>query len=432
MPSPEEDYYQRLRVSRNASRAEIKAAFRRLARQYHPDLNPKNPQAQETFRALREAYEVLIDNVQRQRYDQGKADWESAEAIPQTAQEFYLRGVYRSLSRQYREALKDFDQVLERDSQFLEAYLRRAQTRYVLSDDAGVLADCQRALQIEGENVQAFYYQGLARYRLGYTQGAIAAFTLAIELDPDDPQLYYQRGIAHEDLQESDAAIADYQRAVTHYQAQGDQAGVEQAQARLRQLGIAPKVRLSWPQPRRAGAFLKIFGQLLSNPTGELLSNYSRLSGRQATEVGCLLALISTVCFTLGGHALRFGLPGLATALGLWVSASGVFLTLALTLAFSRAWFRRRSRWSADVFIAGATVLPLGLYGLVGPLSAIVPALGILVTLITLSHSLLVLYTGCTQIHSLPEQIAAWITPSLLFISLCAGYLIQIALVEPG
>jgi len=70
MPSPEEDYYQRLRVSRNASRTEIKAAFRRLARQYHPDLNPKNPQAQETFRALREAYEVLIDNVQRQRYDQ--------------------------------------------------------------------------------------------------------------------------------------------------------------------------------------------------------------------------------------------------------------------------------------------------------------------------------------------------------------------------
>ncbi|MEO0542132.1 MAG: DnaJ domain-containing protein, partial [Cyanobacteria bacterium P01_A01_bin.105] len=213
MPAPEEDYYQRLRVSRRASREEIKAAFRRLARQYHPDLNPNNPFAIETFRALREAYEVLMDNVQRQHYDQGKTDWTPAETPPQTAQEFYLRGVYRAFSRQYRDALADFDAALDRNRQFLEAYLRRAQTRYVLGDDAGVLADCQRALQIETENGQAFYYQGLARYRLGYTQGAIAAFDLAVEQDPKDPQLYYQRGIAHEDLQESTEAVADYQTA---------------------------------------------------------------------------------------------------------------------------------------------------------------------------------------------------------------------------
>ena len=439
MPAPEDDYYQRLRVPRNASREEIKTAFRRLARQYHPDLNPNNPRAQETFQALREAYEVLIDSVQRQRYDQGKTDWMPADAVPVTAPEFYVRGMQRFYARQYREALQDFDVALQQNSQFLEAYLRRAQTRYVLGDDAGVLADCQRALQIEDENGQAFYYQGLARYRLGYTQGAIAAFTLAIDLDPDDPQLYYQRGIAHADLQEQAEAVADYRTAMTYFQQQGDRAGQQQARARLSELGAAPSPRKAAPRlgglrhlGQGLGNTLRSLVQLIRNPTGELFFIYSRLSPAQALQTGCGLAMVAAACFTRGAHALRFGLPGLATAAGLWATASSVFLSLAVLLAFSRAWFRRPSRWSADVLIAGATVLPLGIYGLVGPFSAIVPPLGLLVTLITLSHSLLTLYSGCVQIYDLPEQTAAWITPSLLFLSLCTGYLAQLVLVTPA
>ncbi|MEO1590797.1 MAG: J domain-containing protein [Cyanobacteria bacterium J06632_22] len=431
MPAPEDDYYRRLRVPRNASREDIKAAFRRLARQYHPDLNPNNPQAQETFRALREAYEVLMDTVQRQHYDQGKTERMPEDVTPQTAPEFYMRGVQRAFSRHYRDALADFDAALTLDTRFLEAYLRRAQTRYVLGDDAGVLADCQRALQIESENGQAFYYQGLARYRLGYTQGAIAAFTLAIELDPDDPQLYYQRGISHEDLQERPEAVADYQTAAHYFQQQGDRTGVQQVKARLSKLGFTspagkPAQRLGPGLLQGVGNTLRSLVQILINPTGELFFIHARLSPRQALQTGCGLALVATACFTLGAHALRLGTPGWATAAGLWATASSVFLSLALTLAFSRRWFRRPGRWSSDVLMAGATVLPLGLYTLVGPLTAIIPPLALLVSLMTFSHTLLILYGGCTQIYDLPAQTAAWITPSLLFLSLCVGYAVQL------
>lgn len=59
------DYYRRLRLSRTASTQEIKSAFRRLARLYHPDLHPHQPDAARKFQALREAYEVLSDRIPR-------------------------------------------------------------------------------------------------------------------------------------------------------------------------------------------------------------------------------------------------------------------------------------------------------------------------------------------------------------------------------
>ena len=63
------DYYEVLGVSRDASDQEIKSAFRRLARELHPDLNPNDPSAEERFKEVAEAYEVLSDSDQRARYD---------------------------------------------------------------------------------------------------------------------------------------------------------------------------------------------------------------------------------------------------------------------------------------------------------------------------------------------------------------------------
>ena len=59
------DYYEVLGVSKEASAADIKSAFRRLAKQYHPDLNKDDPSATEKFKEVQEAYEVLGDETKR-------------------------------------------------------------------------------------------------------------------------------------------------------------------------------------------------------------------------------------------------------------------------------------------------------------------------------------------------------------------------------
>lgn len=65
-----QDYYKTLGVDRNASEKDIRKAFRRLARQHHPDMNPGNKQAEEKFKEINEAYQVLSDPEKRQKYDQ--------------------------------------------------------------------------------------------------------------------------------------------------------------------------------------------------------------------------------------------------------------------------------------------------------------------------------------------------------------------------
>ncbi|MEJ2560915.1 MAG: DnaJ domain-containing protein, partial [Anaerolineae bacterium] len=70
------DYYKILGVDKNATEKEIKSAFRKLARQYHPDVNPDDPQAEARFKEINEAYEVLGDPEKRAKYDQLGADWQ--------------------------------------------------------------------------------------------------------------------------------------------------------------------------------------------------------------------------------------------------------------------------------------------------------------------------------------------------------------------
>jgi len=64
------DYYELLGVSRKATAKDIRTAFRKLARKYHPDLNPGDKAAEEKFKQLQEAYDVLSDSKKRQMYDQ--------------------------------------------------------------------------------------------------------------------------------------------------------------------------------------------------------------------------------------------------------------------------------------------------------------------------------------------------------------------------
>ena len=73
------DYYKILGLTKNASPKDVKNAYRKLARKYHPDLNPNNQDAKTNFQQINEANEVLSDPEKRKKYDQYGKDWQHAD-----------------------------------------------------------------------------------------------------------------------------------------------------------------------------------------------------------------------------------------------------------------------------------------------------------------------------------------------------------------
>ncbi|MEM6450302.1 MAG: J domain-containing protein [Cyanobacteria bacterium P01_D01_bin.105] len=532
------DYYQRLRLPPNASRQEIRDAFRRLARQYHPDLHPNQPGAIKKFRGLREAYEVLMDRVQRQHYDQHcdqclderqlplQTDNPSALAKPQTPEAFYMRGVRYTLSRRFRAALGDYSKAIELDPQFAEAYLRRAEVCYLLEDDSGVLADCQRAIALNSTEAKTYFYQGMARYRLDYVQSAIAAFTDAITCDPDDAQYYYRRGLAYQDLHQMDAAAKDLRRAAHLYRNQGNLGSYEQIHQYLRQFGCAgrslpikllshtfsrvsmlrPSARkklshrqANHPNPARrqnraAGTghatphsrqkhsrqkqtywapgvssrpsanagltgyastrghllgnsagnragnlFSNLVGgmgnilRLLSNPAGEMVPLYLQLSPQQTALVGYGLAVFANLLFISGGIHYTTANSWLVAS-WLWAAGGMTFVAMVTVVALARILLRIRGLWVADIFTLATALVPLGMLSVLGAITQqlaiqyltaanfwMANTFVLLCALWALSHTLLTIYSGFSRIHTFPDRLSAWLTPTVVVLGLMAG-----------
>jgi curved DNA-binding protein len=82
------DYYKILGVDRNASEQDIKRAYRRLARQLHPDVNPDDKRAEEKFKEVNEAYQVLGDPEKRSKYDRLGANWQQWQRMGRDPSQF--------------------------------------------------------------------------------------------------------------------------------------------------------------------------------------------------------------------------------------------------------------------------------------------------------------------------------------------------------
>lgn len=111
------DYYEVLGVARNASQDEIRRAHRKLVRQYHPDLNKNNPSAEERFKEVQEAYDVLSDAQKRQNYDRfghegphvGPRPGAGPDPFEAFRQAAASRGPHRSWQAGPNVSVEDFD-----------------------------------------------------------------------------------------------------------------------------------------------------------------------------------------------------------------------------------------------------------------------------------------------------------------------------------
>ncbi|HTN07966.1 J domain-containing protein [Agriterribacter sp.] len=88
------DYYKILGLDKTASTEQVKKAYRKLARQYHPDLNPNDKEANKKFQQINEANEVLSDPEKRKKYDQYGQNWQHAESYEKTKQSQQEAGRY--------------------------------------------------------------------------------------------------------------------------------------------------------------------------------------------------------------------------------------------------------------------------------------------------------------------------------------------------
>ena len=160
------DYYKILGLSSKATVNEIKAAYRKLARKYHPDLNPNNKEAEKQFKEINEANEVLSDPDKRKKYDEFGKDWKHADEIKKAQQQ---QQSYNKANPQqgYGEFAGDFSDFFE--SMYGHSGRGRRQTKFrgqdlnaeLILNLKDVYKSQQQTLTVNGKNIRLTFPAGI-------------------------------------------------------------------------------------------------------------------------------------------------------------------------------------------------------------------------------------------------------------------------------
>lgn len=411
-----QEYYDILNLPQTATLADIKHAFRRLARQYHPDLNPDNPEAESVFKKVCEAYEVLQERV----YQRSHASWDDERAANPI--DAYVMGVQHMLDKNYVAAVDCFSEAIAQNPSFLPAYLKRCQVNLYLGGYRAVLQDCQQMLKLQPDTVEAHYYRGRARYRLGYIQSAIEAYSQAIALQPSHAAAYYHRGIAYLDLKNQVQAVQDLRTAADWFQAQNDAGGYRLAQTALQSVrwrGLGGVRAIASDLLPALGVSIRAVPWILLQPDTQLFATFQHLQRyRLAGGVGIGLAIAAISLFTLG---IVIGWQPVVSLRWWQIVLTGglVLISLVMISAIARwAFDRRSSTLAGDCFCIGVALLPVGVLPLIGALLLGTGIFSIVaIALVALWYSGLLLYIGFMQIQSIPSGYAALLVPLALLLT---------------
>src|SRR5260370_2474051 len=142
------DYYETLGVSKTATEDEIRSAFRKLARKYHPDVAKDKKAAEEKFKQINEAYEVLSDPEKRQKYDQLGANWNQPGGFQPPPQWGGQPGG-RSYQLGGDGGGDEFEFSCTRFSDFFEAFFGGGPGRSAFGGFAGREATAERGADVE-------------------------------------------------------------------------------------------------------------------------------------------------------------------------------------------------------------------------------------------------------------------------------------------
>lgn len=153
------DYYKTLGIDKKASEADIKKAYRKLARKYHPDLNPNDTIAEKKFKEINEANEVLSNAENRKKYDSYGKDWKHAEEFEKAKRQRQAQGAQqRTSSGQFSE--EDFSEFF--GSMFGGSRGRRKNVQFRGQDYQATLhlkleevySTHKRTLTVNGKNIR--------------------------------------------------------------------------------------------------------------------------------------------------------------------------------------------------------------------------------------------------------------------------------------